>query len=182
MLGNLDVVVAIDTEDVLYQVGLALYVHAVAGNSHAQYAVVLSLDGNVQCGDDTFDGCVVNRFANESASAVERNVKTEGLELGALDVDNLARNLTTCQLLEQHSRTFQSVNSDVGVDTALKAERCVGVQTVTFCSFADAHGVEVCALDKQIGGCVAHAAEFATEYTCDTHRFLGVANHQIVGR
>ena len=49
------------------------------------------------------------------------------------------------------------------------------------CCLANKGGVEICTLDKNIGGCVLDTGVKTAEHTGNTHRLTCIANHQVTG-
>ena len=177
--GNLHVVVAVDAENLLNQVGRPLYVNPIRRNLHAQAVLILGSDIDFEAVKNVFDGLVANLLTNKVVDIVESDVNLEGGHGLGADVYNLRGNLATCQLLNEESCTFECIGGDVGIDTPLEAERGVGRKAVTFCGLTHPHGVEIGTLEEHVGGALAHTRVLATEHTCDTHRLLAVANHQV---
>ena len=182
MLRDLNVVIAVDTQYILHEVCLTLYIHTVWRNSNRENAILLLLDNNIEGCDNTLDSLVGNILTDKHLCTREREVETERLNLYRVEVGNLAADCTTCKLLEEQSSTLEGIYLHIRVYTALEAERRIGIESVTLCALTNRYRVEICALDKDIGSCLANARIKSAIYTCKAHRTLCRADHKVGSR
>ena len=182
MLRNLDIVIAIDTQNILDQVGLALHIDTICGHYNRQNALLLSLDLNLQSCDDRANGLFGDLLTNQCIHSLQRHIETERSNRFGIEVNDLRRDLTARQITEHQRSTLQGIDRTIGIDTALETERRIGIQAVTLSSLAHPNGIEICALDEDVGRSIAHTRLQTAKYACDTHRFICVADHQILSR
>ena len=182
MLRNLDIVIAIDSQDILDQIGLALHIDTICGHYNRQNALLLSLDLNLQRCDNRANGLLRNLLADQCIHSLQRYIETERSDRFGIEVDDLRRDFTTRQIAEHQCSTFECIDRAIGINTALETERRIGVQAVALSRLAHPNGVEICALDEDVGRCIAHTRLQATKYARDTHRTLGIADHQVLSR
>ena len=97
-----------------------------------------------------------------------------------INVDDVRSNFTSGQFLDQQSCPFQCIDDQIGVGTSFKAKRRIGVDSVPASGFADENGIEAGTFQKDVGCLFCNAAFKSAEHTCYTHRFFGIAYHQIV--
>ena len=83
------------------------------------------------------------------------------------------------QLLNQKRGTFQGINRDIGVDTALEAERRIRIDSVAACALAYPDRIEIGAFEEDVHRSVGNAGIPSPHDTRDTHRFLRIAYHQV---
>ena len=82
----------------------------------------------------------------------------------------------------QHCAAFEVIDNGIRVAATLVSERCVGAQLVTTSGLADRHRVEVRALEEHVLGLSCYAGVESAEYAGNTHRFFGIAYHQVGSR
>ena len=178
-VAELDVVVAIHTQDVLDHIARTLHVHTIGGNLKLQVFVVLGHNLHLQAGDDALDGLVVQFLADETSHIIIAQVDRKSWEVVGLDIDDVATDFAARQLLDQHGGQLEVIDRLVGVDAALKAERRVGVQPEAAGSLAYPRGMEVGALQEHIGRLLGHTRVQTAKHAANAHLVLGVANHQV---
>ena len=179
---NFDIIVSVDAENILDQVGLALHVDAVGRHGNGQAPLVLGEDLHLEGRQDRAHGLLGNLLADERIDARERDVEDEIGSRNGTDVRDLARDGAAGQLLHQLRGALGGVDLQVGVDAALEAERRVGVQAEALGRLAHPYGIEVGALDEDVGRRLADARIEAAEDAGDAHRTLGRADHQVLVR
>ena len=185
-LRHLDFVVAVDAQDVLYDVAGTDDVHAVGGDKQVA-ADGAAVDGDFvhdfdfEAFENFVDGPVGDMLAKQAVHVLRLKFDGEGLDLLGVVVDGPADDFTSGKLLDHQGGELEGVHAAVGVDTALKAERGVGAEAVAACRAAYAGGVEAGTLEEDRGGLLGDARAKAAEDSGDTHLLLGVADHQVGG-
>ena len=100
--GQLDVVVAVDSENLLHQVGLAPHVHAVGRHGHGQFPVALLGEYlHLERAEDPPQRLLGNLLADQGVDPPQRDVEDEIADRGGVDVRDVARNRATGQFLHQ---------------------------------------------------------------------------------
>ena len=178
-IGKLDVVVAIDAQDVLDHVTGATHVNAVGGHDEVDFLVVLSGNFHFQALDDVANLIVRDVLADEALHIVVVQLDGEAGEVVGFHINDVATDFAACQLLDEHSAELEVIDDLVGVDAALEAERSVGVQAEAACRLANPCGMEVGRLQEHVGSGLGHTRVQTAEHTTDAHRLLAVANHQV---
>ena len=141
--------------------------------------LVLGNDFHFQTLDDVLDGFVVDVLADEAGGIVITQVDRKSREVVRFHVHDIATNLSAGHLLDEHGGQLEVIDSLVGVDAALEAERRIGVQAKTTGCLAYPGGMEIGALQEHIGGLLGHTRVKAAKHTTYAHGFLAVANHQV---
>ena len=104
------------------------------------------------------------------------------LELGRLYINNLHGNFAAGKFLCQQSGLFQGVKLSIGIDTAFKTERSIGIESVTARALSYPSRVEISTFKQDIARRVVRSATLSTEHSGDTHRLFGIANGQVALR
>ena len=81
--------------------------------------------------------------------------------------------------MDKEGAAFEYIEGVVWVATALVAEAGIGRELVTASGLTNAHWVEVCALEEDIGCCLRDTRFLSAEHTSDTHGLLGIADHEV---
>ena len=173
------VVVAIHAHHVFHHIAGALHIHAVCGHKQLKSLIALGCDFNFQTLEDTLDCILSELLANECVGIRIFECNREAWEILCLDIHNVAANLATGKLLYHEGSSLEVIYGLIGVDTALKAERSIGVEAEAACRFANPRGVEISRLQEDVGGRFGNARIKASEHTAYAHRLLGVANHEV---
>ena len=179
--GQLDVVVAVDAEHLLHNVALAGNIHIVCRNCHTAAVLILHKDLIVQIAEDILDRLLADILAHKAEHTVVVQIDLRTVEFACAELLGLAHNMRSGELTDELRRTARHVHSVGGVDAALVAERCVGLEAQALAGLADGDGIEVCDLQEDILGGLRHARLLTAEHTCDAHRLTGVGNNQVAG-
>ena len=182
LLRNLDIVVAVDAQDVLDQVGFTLHIDTVRRNGYAQCVAVLFFDFYVQRQDNPPDRFIRHIFAHQSFDAAERNVEPERSHRNGIKVRYRGADLSSRQFHHQQGCPFHRIRRYLRIDSAFETERGIGAQPVAFGAFANPNRIEISALDEYVRRGFGHARIEPPEYAGDTHRFLRIADHQVFVR
>ena len=94
---------------------------------------------------------------------------------------NLARDASASHFTDEQCGAFEHLNRAVRIQSALEAEGGICAQSEAPCRATDPCGIEASRLEEDVRRGRCHARIESTKYATDTHRFLGVADHQIVG-
>ena len=105
-VGKLDVVVAIDAQDVLDHVARATNVDTVGGHDELHLLVILGGNFHLQTLDDVADGVVGDVLTDEAGHVVVAQFHGEAGEVVGLDVDDVAADFASCQFLDEHGGEF----------------------------------------------------------------------------
>ncbi len=122
MLRNLDIVIAIDSQNILDQIGLALHIDTICGHYNRQNALLLSLDLNLQRCDNRANGLLRNLLADQCIHSLQRYIETERSDRFGIEVDDLRRDITARQIAEHQRCTFECIDRAIGINTALETE------------------------------------------------------------
>ena len=179
MLGYLDVVVAVDAEYLLDDIGLATHVDTIGRYGQSERVALLRGHFYVERIENRAHRRCRNILADKAVGAVERELYDERLGRRGVYVDYVARYLAACELLHKQCGTFERIYLNVGVDAALEAERSVGVKAETLGRLANPDGVEVRAFEEHVDRAVAYARVQAAVDAGDAHRTLGRAYHKV---
>ena len=162
-LWELHVVVAVDTQDILHYVALALYVHAVARYTQLPGLTLFAHNLHFHGMEDTLNQLFAQLLTNQRMCTVDVELYWEWCKhfttiyrrsrstIYSAAIYNLHRNLTACYLLDEQCAAFEYVEGVIWVATALIAEAGIGRELMTASGLADAHWVEVGTLQEDIG-------------------------------
>ena len=70
-LRNLDIVVSVDTQDILDQIGFALHIDPIGRYNYMQCVALLLLNFDLESGNDFTNGLVRNIFTNQTFYAIQ---------------------------------------------------------------------------------------------------------------
>ena len=91
-----------------------------------------------------------------------------------VELADFADHLSACNFRDKKGGALGCIKCSLGVCAALEAEAGVCGKSLALGGFADAHGVEVCALDEDINGAVRYAGIFTAEYAGNAHGAFGI--------
>ena len=180
MLRNLDIVVTVDAEYVLHEVGFTLHVHTIGRNGHAQHAVLFVFDHDFEGCEYLTDGLFGYLLADEGVHTRKRQVEAEIFGRLGTYVGYFARYLAAGKLLHKQGGTLQCVYLHVRVDAAFETERRIGIQSEAFCRLAHPHGIEIGTFEEDVARGVADTRIEASENAGYAHRAFGRAYHQVL--
>ena len=193
-LGELHVVISVDTQNVLHDVALALYVHAVARYFNFQFSIFHFLnDLDLKSVEYGLYGLLADGFTDEAVDTLDidghrpRLERTRMVELLAFLVRRKHYMVLTVHshfaaghFLNQQGGTFHDIDGVIGVAAALVAEGRIGLQLMPTAGLADGHRVEVGALEEDVLRLLGHAAVQTAEDAGDAHGLVRVGYHQVV--
>ena len=178
---NLYVVVTVYPENLLRQVGRPAHIHPVGRYGHGEHSVPLGLDAHLQRTEYLFHGRLRYLLPCKGIYPVIPDIETE--RFGNIGYGNRIGNAGSYpppgQLLNQKRGTFQGINRDIGVDTALETERRIRIDSVAACALAYPDRIEIGAFKEDVHRSVGNAGIPSAHDTRDTHRFLRIAYHQV---
>ena len=179
VLRELDVVIAIDAEDLLHHVALAVHVHHIGRRGDERAAGALLEEIVAQPGQDVLHRVVADRLAGETLDAVVVQLDLLALDGVGIGLADLAHDLAAGALLDEQDGALEGVDGNLRIRAALVAERSVGLQGLALGGLADGGGIEVGALHEHVRGGLGHAAVLAAEHAGDAHRHPLVGDHHI---
>ena len=174
-----DVVVAIDTHNLLDDVALTIYINFAGGDLEEHTVLLLTHDLDVEGGEGGADYVDGDLLADEVEDTLEVDFDVCAVDLVGIDVDHVAADIAASDLLDELDSPLQSPDGDIGVASTFETEGGVGLDTVTLAGLADGDGVEIGALEEDVGGLHGDAALFATEDAGNAHRLVSVADHKV---
>ena len=179
-LGELDVVVTVDTQNIFHYVALALYIYAVARHFQCPLSIVQCLDDfDLQSIQNRLYGVLSDRFADKAVDAVNINRHRPRIKTRLCLIGNLHRYLSACNLLNEQGCAFQYIQRVVRITTALVTEGGIRLQLMATAGLTYGHRIKISRLKEYVLRLLRHTALQTTEHTGDTHCFLGVSNHQV---
>ena len=179
LLVELHVVIAIDTENILDNVNITLYVYTINRHTKAQSLSRLRLNLHLQAVDDALNRLYRDLLTDQAIDLRVRDLHTVRLNNLRINILDSAGNLTARQLLDQESRPFQDIDRIIRIQATLEAERGVRVQAKTTGRLTDPCRMEASRFQEDIGSLLGYARIQATENTTDTHRLFRITDHQV---
>ena len=176
---DLDVVVAIDAEDLLDDIDGTGHIDLAGGHIDDHVGVVLLHHLAVEALQDVDGLGLVDDLACHLVEVVELQIDAGRGEVAVFHVLNLGGDGASCQFFHQHGSAFQCIEGDVRVGAAFVAERGVGLQAMVLSRLTDAGGVEVGAFEEDVGGLLGDARLESSEHAGDAHGLFGIADHQV---
>ena len=150
--GNLDIVVAVDTQDVLDHVTGALHVGTVGGHVEHEAFGVFSHHLHLQAFGYLAYHVVTDGLAYQTVAVFIVETHLGVGDGGGIDIVDLHGHLAACQLAAEDGGLLEGIDGAVGVDAALEAVRGIGRETVATGALANPGGVEVGTLEHHVGG------------------------------
>ena len=181
-LWQLYTVVAIDAEYVFYHVTVAIDIYTVIRNLDLYAFFILFDDVHIKQTEDLLHFLDRNVDAAEGVDALVGKIDNGILCLDWINLYWVANDGASCKFLDEECCTTQCVWDIVDIDTTLIAERGIGRKLLTTCSLAHPSRVEASALKEDVLCLFCSARLKSTEHTCDAHRLLGVAYHEVTLR
>ena len=183
MRWNLDVVVAIDAQNLFHHIARLLHIHTESGCLHLHLLLVRRKNLKAKVLQDALL-CLHGQFLTDEVGHILVFHIDDGIlwQRVVLHIHNLHAHFATSQFLCQHGCTFDGVNLACRVDATLKTETGIRLKSVTTCALANPCGVEVSTLEEHVLRGFVSAATLAAEHTSDTHRLLGIADSQVAVR
>ena len=180
--GGHDVVVAVLTDDLLGQVGEALYVLAVQRGGNIPAAVGLHVHGELQTLQDVDHGLVRHRDTQHTADLGGGGHDVPALQRAAIGQVVFQRgDVAAVQLLDQVQSTGKAQFGRVAVHALLVAGGGVAVLAQCAAGLADGVAGEGGALKEQAGGVLIHAGVGTAHDAGQCHRLFGIADDEVVG-
>ena len=176
---NLDIVVAIYTENLLDHITRTLHVHAISRNLKSQPFPTLFQHDHLQTLAYRPDHLSRNMLADEHIYIIIAQINDKVLDRLRININNFHAHLGTSQLLCHDSSLFQSIDLSVRVDTALKAERSISLQSMTSATLAYPSRIEISTLQQDILRRLIRTTTLSPKHTSNTHRLHSITDSQV---
>ena len=177
--GQLYVVVAVDSENLLQHVALAAYVdHIGRGVDHGAARTLLH-EVIAEPAEYVLYRFMAYLLSGKSLHPVIVEFDAPAGQRFGADLAYLALDLSSGVFLNEGHSPLERVEQHFGVASAFVAEGCVGLEPLGLGSAADRAGIKVGALDEQGDGAVGDSALLSAEHSGYAHGAAGVGNHHI---
>ena len=141
---NLNIIVAIDAQNIFNHITRTLNIHTIGRNFQTQPRCRFAQDFHIQRSHNVLDDVNRNILANEVVNILIIEVNEERLRQSrSLHVFDVHGNLSAGQFSNQHSSLLQGINLSVWINAALKTERSISAQTMTAGALTNPRGVEI---------------------------------------
>ena len=182
-LRKLYIIVPVNTHNIFDYIYISTYIGTICRHAESINSIV----GSSIFGDNRhfepfeygLDGLCINIFTDKRAYFCQRHTDLEVIYRFRVNVDYIARYGCSRNTSNHRGGNTEYIDSVVWIHSTLEAETRVGIQSVITCRFSRTDGVEVSTLDEYRFGFLAHSRVQSSEDTCQTHRFLGIAYHQV---
>ena len=118
-------------------------------------------------------------LADEHIYIIIAQINDKVLDRLRININNFHAHLGTSQLLCHDSSLFQSIDLSVRVDTALKAERSISLQSMTSATLAYPSRIEISTLEQDILRSLIRTTTLSPKHTSDTHRLHSITYSQV---
>ena len=180
VFGKLNVIVSINPKDIFYHIARAFYIDAIAGNGECKSFIVFILDCHIKGGHDTSDSLGTELLTDEPVDVVVTEYNTCRSNGRGVFIADVHRNLSAGKLTAKNSCLLKGVEYTIRVGTTFKSERRIGTKAMAPRTFPNPSGMEICALEYDMGRCIVSSAATSPEDTGDAHRFTTVADGKVM--
>ena len=178
---NLDIVIAIDAQNLFHHIARFLHVHAESGSFHLHLLLIRRKDFKAEVLQNALLS-LHGQFLTDEVSHILILHINDGIlwQRVVLHIDNLHADFATCQFLRQHRCTFEGIYLTCWVNATLKAETGICLQAMTTRTLANPSWVEISTLEEHVLRGLVGSASLSTKHTCDTHWLLHIADSQVL--
>ena len=178
---NLDIVIAIDAQNLFHHIARFLHVHAESGSFHLHLLLIRRKDFKAEVLQNALLSLHGQFLADEVSHILILHINDGILwQRVVLHIHNLHADFATSQFLCQHRSTLDGVDLTCWVNATLKAETGICLQAMTTCALTNPRGVEVSTLEQHVLRGLVGSASLAAKHTGDTHWLLHVADSQVL--
>ena len=179
MAGKVDVVISVDAEYLLHDVALAGHVYHIGRGLHDGAFRSLLHEIVRQGLEYALDGIHAYLLAYEALYAAVIEFYALARDLLGIHVLDLTDDLAAGEFPDEERGAPEGERDNLRIRAALETERGVGLEDVLLGGLADGTGIEIGALDEDVGGGFGHARVLAAEHAGDAHRALGVGDDHV---
>ena len=176
-----DIVVAVDTENLLDDITLPVHIDHIERSSYLGAAFTTLKEVVIQGRKDLFDDLVANLLADEMLNPGIVQVNHLLLCRNGIAVNLGTDDLSAGKFQDEAGGTTAGQGGDGRIAATLEPEGGIRLETMYLGSLADGTRIEISALDENINRSVRHARILAAEHAGNAHRFLSISDDHVSG-
>ena len=122
MRAELDIIISINTQKFFHHIGFALYINLICWYLEQQGVIFLVPDNNLEEFKYSFYSALFNFFPDKPVDIAVIYFNEYILYFIGLDIHNFRRDISSCDVPEKHSSSFEGPVSNIRVGAPFKPE------------------------------------------------------------